>query len=283
MPARKGEFGAALARAREDQGFETAYAFYRAVSGRRSLGLAFANYHNIETGKSLPQPSRVPRLLTALGLAARSPRAAALARAYLVSLLGSEELLEHLSPTPTAADLPSHKLAEEAAHQALSQRTVRLGLDAYQLLARDADAYACHIVLVNTPGWQEKRDLAEIAGVPATRLARPLAALARAGFVELSGGRARSRLAGKYVPGPPPVPVSAAIVAALARHRKAWVKKGRTVRHSYLTVRMAQPQLERYAQHLADAVKLSAVYGDVKREADTAVYLVESRLVRIFS
>src|SRR5437868_2759775 len=182
-------FGEALARLRKEQGFESAHAFYRARAGRRTLGLSFANYLLIEKGRSLPKAFRVKNLIAALGLKSEDRRAGGLVRAYLVSLLGSEELLGILDQGGARAGSPaSWRLAEEAARQALSQRTVQLSEDQWKTLAAERPAHDCHMLLVNTPGWRPISEVQRSAGLSAPEAARTLRLMAAAGLVELSGG-----------------------------------------------------------------------------------------------
>jgi len=274
-------FGAALARIREEQGFTSAHAFYRSREGRRNLGLSFANYLNIEKGRSLPQSRRVRPILAALGLSESSPQARELANAYLVSLLGSDDLLVMAGGGRSAA--PGRSLAEEAAHQAISQRAVQLSIDQWNVMAQSRAAYDCHIFLVNTPGWVALEELRKVTGLAAPALKKTLAALASAGLVEVSGPRVRSPLARKALKSPGPLAAVATLQAALYNHRKAWTEDHAKLVHlSHLTVRLPKANVDRYAHQLAEAVQLSAVYGDVERTADTAVYLVEGRIYSVF-
>lgn len=249
------------------------------------MGLAFSNYLNFERGKSLPQPWRFKRLLAALGLGDGTEGARRLAEAYLVTLLGSDELLKlsRTSPGESAGGAESWKLAELAARQALAQRTVRMSLEQFSVLAKDASADACHTALVNTPGWVERAELAAMTGLKPPEVARALPSLREARLLETDGTRVRSLLAGKYVAKPPLSPASASLYAAVDRHRKAWLQaRGRTIKHRTLTVRIAKGQLDRYLEILTDAVNLAAIYGDAPRAEDTAVYLVEAKVHELF-
>lgn len=273
-------FGAVLTRLRESAGFPTPFAFYRGRDGRRALGLSFPNYLKLERGQSLPQAKRLEPLLAALGLELGSPGAKELVRAYLGSLLGSERLLDVAAGAPASDPIPpSWMLAETAARQAISLRKVQLSMDQYRALAKDACAYACHVVLCNTAAWLPVKDLAKEVGRPAREVSRALAALGQAGLAETQNGKARSPLAGRFVTPPSPTPLMASIYAALKKHREAWA--GRVVDSKYLILRARPEGLERYLPHLADAVNLSAIYGDVKPADDSALYLVEAKVSRV--
>lgn len=274
-------FAVVLTKLREQAGFPTAFAFYKGRDGRRALGLSFPNYLKLERGKSLPQAKRIEPLLSALGLELNSPGAKELVRAYLGSVLGSERLLDVAAgssvPDPTP---PSWMLAETAARQAIGLRKVQLSLEQYRVLAKEAVAYACHVILCNTQGWLTRLELANFTGSPAAVVTRALGHLEKAGLAELAEGKARSPYAGRFVTPPALTPLTSSIYAALQKHREAWAAR---VHHSnYLILRARKDGLERFLPHLADAVNLSAIYGDVKPSEDSAFYLVETRVSKLF-
>ena len=238
------EFAAVLTRLRESAGFPTAFAFHKSRDGRRALGLSFPNYLKIERGVSLPQAKRLEPLLSALGL------------------------------------VDSWMLAESAARQAIGLRKVQLSLEQYRTLAKDAVAYACHAIMANTQASMTGAELAKLTGRSASAIATALAALERAGLAKLSGPKARSPFAGQYVTPPALTPLTASIYAALQKHRREWEPRAR--HSSYLVLRARKDGIERYLPHLADAVNLSAIYGDVKPAEDSGFYLVEARVSKLF-
>ncbi|OGS05614.1 MAG: hypothetical protein A3G41_06410 [Elusimicrobia bacterium RIFCSPLOWO2_12_FULL_59_9] len=278
-----GGFGGVLARIRRERGFPSAHAFYRSRDGRRSLGLSFRNYLNLEQGKSLPKAGRLEAILAALGLPENAPQARELARAYF-NALGMDALLRLAeAPQPAAPDLPAWKLGELAAHLAVRRRTVQLSVEQWKLLARDFEANTCHIVLGNTAGWLSSGELAKTAGLSPGSVRRALKALDAAGLAELSGGRARSPLAHQYWEAPPFLPRLVGINASLRRHVERWIEAGKpAVVIPPVTARLTQTNVEGYARHLSEAVNLAAVYGDEEPTGDSAVYLVRGQVFKIF-
>ena len=277
-------FPQTLIRLRREQGFPTAYAFFQQRGGRRVFGLSFTNYLNFERGKSLPQGPRLTAVVSALGLAPLSPGARQLVYAYIHDMLGSEELLKSVmiaSPDPAPA---SWQLAENSARQAISQRSVQLTLAQYQVLADDKIAYACHVILCNTRGWVEKKELSEMAGSSGKPFEAALARLKAAKLVKPEGGRLKSPLAGSYDVPPAVTPATAAVYARLQAHRNEWAKRSGKVEFSrYLLLRAPEGKFSGYLPHLADVVSMSALYGDVERAEDSAMFLVEGRVTRLFA
>lgn len=277
-------FGAALAETRRALGFRSPHAFYKARGGKRLLGLAFVNYLRLERGRSLPKGWRLERLLSALGLEPGSPEWRALVKSYLSSMV-SPGVAEQIFGADDAGRAPDDAgLARDAARQAIGQRTTQLTLGQYRALAASPLAYACHVVLANTADWVESARLASTLKAAPTDVKREIKTLAAAGMAKVSGSRVRSPLAGKFVTPPAATPALASVYAALQKTRTGWVERGGRVLHSpYLILRVPRRKLGQYLPHLSDAVKISAVYGDVAPGEDSEIYLVEGRVVRLFS
>lgn len=271
-------------RLRREQGFDTAHAFYKARGGRRAFGVAFTNYLGLERGRSLPMGRRLEGLVAALGLDPASRSARELVLAYWRDTLGSETLIRpfEVPPLPDPAP-PGWLVAESAARQAIGSRSARLTPEQYALLARDEALYACHAVLTNTSGWLETRALARMLNLPAPEIQRRLRLLAQAGLAQLRGPKARSPLAGKYVMAPLPTPAAAFAASRLKKHREEWLRKrGKSLHQSYLILRAPDGRLRDYLPHLTDVVAMSALYGDVGHSADSALFLIEGKVTRLF-
>ena len=278
-------FGKLLAGIRQEQGYKTPYAFFRSRGGQRGLGLTFANYLRIERGRGLPKGWRIKKLIAALELLPHSEKARSLVRAFLVSVLGDEELMQDLLSEVSSDPAPSSmRLAESAATQALGQTKVQLDLEQYKAIARSATAYACHAVLCNTGGWVEAKDLAKLTGEALPGVKKALKELAAAALVKLSGGKARSTLEKNYVAPPTPTPAMASVYASLKKHRDEWIdKRSNAVHTPYLLVRAQRGKMQKYFDHLTEVVNMSAIYGSIEKTPDSEMYLVEGRVHRLFS
>jgi hypothetical protein len=273
-----------LASVRREQGFSTAYAFYHGRGGKPVFAMTFANYARLERGVSLPKGPRVARLIELLGLEPRHPRAKALLRAYLADHLGSEALLEAASGEPKAEETPEGwGVAAEASQQATSQRSAQLSIEQYEVLAKHPVAYACHVILYNTAKWVSPADLAADLGVKPAAVHDALRALAAAGLAERSGQLVRSPLAGKYVVPPTPTEPLKGIYDRLAQHRSTWLNGSSDLEHSsYLLLRARPERMGRFFGRLDEAVRMSAIYGDVNAFADGGIYYVVAKVHRIF-
>ncbi len=243
--------------------------------------MTFPNYVRLERGKGLPKGPRLERLVGLLGLSPAAPRARDLVRAYLAQLLGSEVLLEALTaPAPADAAPASWMLAENAARQAIGQRAVQLSLEQYRALARDGRAYAVHVLLCNTAEGLTRRELAAATGVSGRKLDQALRTLKKSELLDERSKRFKSPFVGKFVVPPAPVPALAAVYKALGNHRARWLAQGRAklLESPYLLLRAPRRKIEQYLVHLGDVVRMSAIYGDVRKGSDSHVYLVEGRV-----
>lgn len=274
-------FGNTLSRIRHELGFPTAHAFYRHVRGRRTLGLAYVNYLRLEKGRNLPRPDRLRRILAALNLDRGSGPAQELVKAYLASLLGSEDLLEFVTTGGAAADPLEWRPAEDAARLAEARRVVRLTVDQYRLLTERPDCWRCHILLSNTAGWLEVADVARQVGLEVKATAAAVKRLADAGLLESSRGRARSPFSRKILAIPAALPLEERRRGVALRD--SWLTRNEEpVRISALALRMTRAQYDRYQRHLLDIIRLAGIYGDSMKTEDSDVYLVEGRVYRIF-
>lgn len=278
-------FGQALARARRDQGFQTAYGFFKSSGGPKVLGMTLVNYASIEQGRSLPKVSRLVHVLRALNLPAGSAQRKELVRSYLESLLGGDELLKELgagSAPASPSDGEPVTLGEQAARQAVRQRSFHMSPAQLKLLAVDPSAYACHMYLVNTPGFTVIEEIARACRLPLPKADAALKALGREKLVELSKGRARSRLSYKVVKLPPTTPATSGIIAGWHKHRKGLLETSKVIRDLCMTSRLTTRDMERYLPYIRHAMDLLNVYGDVEKTPDSRVYAVEVKVSEIF-
>lgn len=272
-------FAAVLSRIRRERGFENAHSFYKSSGGRRALNLSFPNYLALEKGKSLPKPPRLEAILSALNLGEAAHLRRELVRSYLESLLGSDSLLRGFD-APAAA---SASASDEASRQAQRQRSAQLDLDQWRVLSGDPAAYRIHVYLINSPDWSAEAEIAKSTGETAARTRAVLKKLAAARIVELSGARARSLFAYKFLQTLPLLPTTAHIKAGILKTREGFAGPDAKLLHRVnVTSRFSAAGLERYFQRLSDSVWLSGVYGDAEKTPDSDVCFVDARIFKIF-
>ena len=276
-------FGSALSRIRKEQGFPSAYKFYKTAGGSKSLGLAFVSYWDMERGKKLPKSWRLKEIMAALGIEQNSPRAKELVRAYFKALSGSDELLHVLAErAPADGKLSAREPAEAAVQKILSQHGVNQTLDQWKACARDIVTFMCDYYLDNTTGWVTVRELCEATKFKPEAVKKALKPLAAAKLVELSGDKARSRFEVEMVKALPLTPETAPVRAAVRGHMDTWIKDASRVEAKRLTVRLSKANLDSYREHLGKAVNLASAYSNSNEsKQDSAVYLVDAAIYKI--
>lgn len=275
-------FGAALARVRREQGFASAYAFYHSQDGRKTLGLTFRNYMNLEQDKNLPKPERLETLLLALGLGDYSDAARDLAEAYCRSS-GLDRVLSRLRlPSAPAAGGEEARLGDLAARFALAKSKIHLSPKQWRVLAGDFEAYACYMLVGNTAGGLGYPELARLSGLGLAAVKRAVKALAAAGLAKVSGGRVLDPLEDKVTEPPPKVPAMAGVIAGLRRNNQRLVERGKLLRFCRSTIRLTEAKLGRFLQHLDQVRDLSYLYASHENTADSAVYAFRGQVFQVF-
>ncbi len=276
-------FGSTLSRIRKEQGFPSAYQFYKGVGGSKGLGLAFVSYWDMERGRKLPKSWRLKAIMAALGIEQRSAKAKELVKAYFKALSGSDELIQILAaPDPVAADLPSREMAEAATQKALAMRSTNLTIDQWKLCARDLETYICQYFLFNTAGWITVQELAQATGFRPEKIKKALKVLAAGKLAELSGDKVRGLFAEKLVELLPLTPATAPVKAELRKHLIAWMEKASRVDTKRITVRMSKANLDIYRQHMGKFVNLASIYcNSGENRQDSAVYLIDAGIFQM--
>lgn len=276
-------FGDVLSRIRKERGFSGAHQFFHSVGGRKTLGLSFVSYWDIERGKKLPHSWRLKDIMAAMGVEPASEQGKELIRAFFTQLTGSDELLTLLTAAPTSRpDLPSRELAEAAASRTMAQLSVNLTLEQWRLCSVDFASYICQYYLANTSGWVTVKELAAAVRLGTGAVDKALKSLASGKLVEYSRGRARGLLSGKIIQPLPQTAAGAAIRAHLDKNWAGLLEGSRQVTRKRWTVRMTAANLAAYRQHLEKAVTLCELYADDSADRQgSAIYSVDAGISMI--
>lgn len=271
-------FGETLVSLRSSQGFPTAYSFYKSREGRRTLGLTFRSYLNLEQGKTLPKAAALLSILSALGLGDHSPEARGLVEAYFTGL-GLSRLAQFLR----APDAPPDPTGlEYVARQELERRRAQLSLEQWRVRAGNFDAHACHLYLVNTPGGASLNALARRAGLTPAQAERAVRKLAGAGLATLSRGHARSTLEGTALLELPTMPSTAGMIASLRRHRERLISNARPMKTTTIVARLSAANVARVKAHLDRMRDFVALCEARETEAGSTVCEVQGKILDLF-
>lgn len=274
------DFSFVLARTRKDRGFPSAYKFFKAVGGSKSLGMSFVSYWDIERGKKLPRSARLNGIIEALGLKMASVEGKDLIKAYFTSLSGSDEMVRAIS-APDGAEAADP--AQARARRAISMLSVALTLEQARVMVRDRETCFCFNCLSETEGWLTVKELCEGFGFKTPAVKKALKALSACGLVELSGDKARGRNAGKIVHLMPMSEDTLPLRLALRGHYNDFVTRTKPLAGRRCIVRMTKSALDQYADHLRKTIELAETYGDPRESRENSdIYLIEGRVARFF-
>lgn len=278
-------FAKTLARIRKAQGFSSAYAFYHGCGGKKAFGVTFQNYARAERGASLPKGPVFGKILQSMQLRARSPELRELLFAYMACVLGTDNYSgSFLTEGDIDVSPGSWVMAEALARQSIEARKVQPSMFQYRLLAKSPDAYALHVMLYNTAGGLTADYLARKAGLSPARLRSVLEELRKVRLVRLAGNKVRSVWENMFVTPPEPVGEMKEIFDALSGHRARWLAEGRArlVEAPYLNFRAPRERMGKYCRHLADTVRMAALFGNNEDSPGSAFFLAEGRVFELF-
>jgi transcriptional regulator with XRE-family HTH domain len=273
-------FGAALAKVRKAQGFSTAYAFYKQREGRKTFGLTFRNYVNLEQGKSVPKADKLLAILPALGLGEHSPQARELVDAYYTAL--GLEALERYRIGASKPEAPEPSLESLAAKLALERTSTQLSLEQWKTLARDFANNACHLVLHNTRGGRDLKELPELTGLSAAEVKRGVKSLEAVGLAAVSGNRVRCPFEERYLKGPPKSAEMAGILKALREHHARLTASGVLIQNSATHLRLTETGVKYLQKHLYNLMELAALCEEQEASDGSAIYMLWGQLFKIF-
>lgn len=281
-------FSTALVRLRRQAGFKTPYAFYTRAGGRKVLDLSYVSYWNIEKGRLLPKPERLPLLVSCLRLESPGRDERELAAAYLKVLLGSESThawIMRALGSGSAQEAAS--FTEQAARRAVGADQAHLTIKQARALAADYAGYWGWTFLINSHSSWPVKAMAEKIGVEPRRLQASLKRLASHKLVKLApDGRASAPLAGKHVSWPPKRAMGESLYGKMEDHdRRMAQAKGVRVYATSSLPRAQEPGFESYFTQLRRAVSDVHVYSHAADEPGrrSALYLVEGSVYRLFT
>ncbi|TBR22352.1 hypothetical protein EPO15_08250 [bacterium] len=278
-----GDFARRLAALRRAAGYASAREFYKAVDGRRTLGCTYAQYLNVEAGRSVPKAALARKALALLSLQPDDPRCRGAVTAYLEAALKDGAFLELVrqvySAPPGAGDAPLRRALDESARA----RRVQLSQSQVDAVEGDETAYWCFQVFCNDPGGWDARALSRLLGYGVPALRRALARLSAAGVIrEHEKGVYRIFAPGKSFTCPREDFHVPKTLARWLRRLKTPPGPGpRVEMYRSLVLRASAARLKQYSPFLAESVAGAGLYAESRGGEDTGLYVVEGVVRRL--
>lgn len=278
-------FSRTFARLRKEAGFKSAYQFYHKNGGPQVFQCSFPNYLRIEKGSHLPQPKRLPLLVTLLRLPLDSGELRDLIESYLETWLGSKDLLNwFLQPyLPRGTALPPPDPAKAALSKVIRTDARPVSVSQYEAVMSSAGAYWAFRLLTTSSEAHEEAELAAWTGLRTADLRPGLEALRKERLVErLRDGRWRSPLAGEFLLFPDSRLIPAKTMEKVFRYNEAMVaRKGAVVDVRYCGVRADSRAIEGFIPHMREAVRSINAYAQTEKTENSALFFVEGRISRL--
>lgn len=284
------QFSDMLCRFRERAGHPTARHFFKSAGGPAVFRCSYKQYLNIEGGRCVPRPRLVHALVMTLRLWEDPEKASLFSRAYLSTLIGSEELLDFLVRSlaqPAKAVGSASSLLRKALQRDLEARTLPLTVAQSRLLRQDDLHFWTFALLENDSGAWSPEQISRVVHFPLRRVRKALKDLEREKLVVgLNNDTYRCPHHKRVLIHERPVGRDRFEIAPhLPELRKRWDamarKHGQALFEHYQFLRVSESEFKNYYPYLAQSVRASGVYSRTEKDADTALLVVEARVRRI--
>lgn len=269
--------GELLTETRKEAGYSSARDFFRGVGGRGALGCTYAQYLNVEAGRSTPKPALLRAAMALLGLRTNDGRFREIVTAYLRALLKDDDFLELVLTPPSAEAGPLRR----ALRRNEQSRQVWLTQEQVAAIESDEVTFWCAKVFNNDSGAWGTLELSRLLRHDVKAVRRALDKLAKAGvIVETDNGLYRSFAPDKIVTSPR---------GELERpenldlwRRRLEQRQGGIEMYQSLVLRASSRRLREFYPLLAETVIGSDLYHSPERGEDTALYVVEGVVRKMF-
>ncbi len=276
------DFSGLIRRFREEAGYATARSFYEALGGRLYFECTYRQFHNVESGHSVPQPRLVERLASAFRIAVDEGRAKEFARAYLAALLGRKGLVELLIGALSGKHEEQSPL-RRAIKRSWDERTTPLTRAQSDFLCASPENYWSFTILANDRAHWRADDLAGAFSLEPAKVRKALERHQSEGLVAKDKeGRYYCPKAGRVFMHPrDDLFVPKVIPALKSIWEKMSEKKGETLLRQHIFTRASENALRAYFPYLAQGVQGADIYTTHERGHDTSFVMVETVVRRV--
>ncbi|MBI3552011.1 MAG: hypothetical protein HY077_05785 [Elusimicrobia bacterium] len=276
-------FSTVVRELRAQKGYASARAFFKARGGPRFFGCTYKAYLNVEAGRSLPQPGLA--MSVARGLSLDGEHAASFVSSYLRTAAGSAELASFLTQALAEETAPgaAEALLERASEESLARRARPMTREQAEILYSQEATYWSFCVISNDRGHWGAEEVAKLYSWKTASARRSLDVLVKCGLAARDrAGRYFCPDVGKVFQYPRDKFFVPRTLSRLKAHWDAMARRrGRELFRQAWTVRGDEDKLRAGFPHLAQAVYGAAIYSRTDRAADSAIFVVETRVRRL--
>jgi hypothetical protein len=282
MPAKR--FSQQLAALRVGAGYSSARDFYKAAGGRAIIGCTYAQYLNVEAGRSTPSAGLVRAALAFFELKPGDARAKELILAYLKAALKDEAFVTLAQEAFAHAADQDDSPMRRALIRNEESRQVRLTREQAEAVEGDERAYWCFKIFCNDGGEWGTLELGKVLRLDARAVRAGIERLERAGLiVKTKSGRYRCFAPDRILVFPRR---ELHVPENLARWRKyierAEGRGGAVEMYQGLTLRASAKRLKQFFPYFSHSVMGADLYATGEGGEDTGLYVVEGVVRRLF-
>ena len=280
-------FAAVLTQFRKEAGYSSARDFYRAVGAQGTFGCTYAQYLNIEAGRSTPKPTLVRKIMALLELFPRDAKGREFITAYFRALLKDEDFfelaLQALSGGPSAQGQDDAPLSQ-ALKTSVALKQVWLTDKQVAVIEGDRTAYWCFEVFCNDGRDWGTLELSHLLGHNVKAISAALKKLQKAALIVAApDGRYRCFAKDKILAFPRKDMFLPENIDRVRGYLEEMAQsRGRFELYQNLSLRASSKRLKQYYPHLAQSVAGANIYSSPEKGDDTGFYVIETIVRRLF-
>lgn len=288
--AQAASFGALLGRLRRKAGFASAREFFNSSGGRAYFKCTYAQYANVEAGRSAPTAGLFYKIAVGLRLELTETGIREFILAYLRMTLGSCELFDLVRGTlAESSQAKSASPLRRAIAREIEHGRVVVSRELAAAMYAGPVHYWLSCVFSSDPGLWTPERLAQMLGYPSPAVRKALSDFERLGFLIKEAGGYRSAFPDKILVMPHEElhkrgpgedarrrEMSAKLIAEMAR------KRGGVDLHHEHFMRASASALRQYYPYLAQTLTGVEIYSEPRTGPDTAMFALELTVRRLF-
>lgn len=282
------EFARQLRRCREKAGYASPRAFFRSVAGPSGLKCSYAQYLNIERGRSVPKPKLFHAILVLLHIWQEPELMRRLCRAYLEAQIDHPECLELIlralgpaAKTPGSSNSPLRR----AIQANVAARTRPMTRDQTDLIRRSPAHYWAFQALTSDSSSWTSGSLALALGMPTASVGRALRDLVAGGLVQREGDDHRGLYPEAVITHADEVKGDHWLTSdegRLGRHWDHMAKRhGQALFNKYFLLRASESAVREYYAYLYQTMLGMDAYETFDKGPDTAFLLAQTSVRRL--
>lgn len=276
-------FSQALAKARKDAGFPTAYRFFHDNVGEHVLAASYRKYLLWEQGKALPPAESLARLIPALRLLPGSAPLGALVTAWLKTLAGEKFYDAVLKPFITAKDTtPGLSPMHKAMSRALDEKKYPLSIEQATAILASCEHYKAFLFMINDRGDWSEAAFADTLGIGKPAAARVIKDFTKLGLLKKTkAGALKCQVTDFIVEFPRGEVMPAGYGERMEKYQRELLDSGKASWQRLGFMRADAKEFAGFFPVMSLNMTTASTYGITEKTEHSAMFAVEGRIVKL--